>query len=346
MSRGHFQCARHVRLFSLRFTLHCWMLLLWGGLSGFLNVRIASAASADKFKEFVENPPTIALLVYDQKVVEPGGGGSYFQNLFRWQTNAFLFAHGYENLVAINQETDLTRYPDVVAYFGNRFTRRQGEAFSDWTDTGKPEESRNSVKQGLDVPLNVWAAKILNMGTHLVPIGSIRWSADEFTVTNKIKGTLVKGRLLRDNQDRARMMTVESYSENNPQELIERWTYEYSYERALSLSYLPSQLVASRAKGRFGEVTMIFNIYRIDTSSVTLPLAYFLALETGASVRIGVSNKFLIHNQPDGVIVRLDPWANQQDHRTSNKFYLLVALVLASPLIFFWMYRRKAEPKQ
>ena len=304
--------------------------------------------SADFFKEFIQDPPTISILIYEQEVPEPGGRKSYFHNLLRWQTNGVLFAQSYEDLSRTGHESNLVKYPDVLAQHGNQYTRSQGGSYWEWKDTGNPDEMGNSLKRSVDFVKQVFAADVLNMGCHLVPIRSIQWVGDGFTVTNIENGRIVSGHLSRDSQGKAAVMDVESRLAGNPRIIDAAWEYMYYYDQTLSLPFLPSRIVASKREKNSKKTVSIFNLKRLETAIAPLAIDYFTApepvlVEDQVLTRVSVSNKFLVYEEDGRRFISPDLAASNESQAQLSKVYLLGALILISPVVFLCLSRRNVK---
>ncbi|MBI1178872.1 hypothetical protein GC207_15680 [bacterium] len=321
---------------------------------GIFSVYAAASATApekpaDQFKRFLEEPPPIKMCIYDQEVPEPDGKSTYLQNLFRWQTNGLLFAQSYTNLETTGAATNLLDYPDLIGYYDRNYARKQGGLVTEWIDKGSAVESHNSLKAASALVLRVFVADILNMGCHLVPVGSIQWTGDSFQVTNDYKGTFVQGTLFRDEQGRAESLSVESRLVGKPKDKDEIWFYEYHYERPLSLAYLPSRIVSSKSINGTNVVVSIFNIYTLEAAESPLSEDFFripnFVLTNNLVAHVTVSNKFLVYDQDGQNFMIADSFAADKARLITKKIYYLIAVLLFSPLVFFWAYQKVKKKK-
>jgi len=310
--------------------------------------RPTTGEPADQFKQFIHDPPPIANLVYSQEVPrDPKTTNSmdFFLDELRWQTNAVFFAQSYSNLAISGEAADLEKYSSILANYEKKFSRRMGVNLYLWTDAGRKEEERNSLTALRDLTLQSHAADMLNMGCHLIPVGSVQWAGDGFLVTNANQGIWVNGKLSRDSQGRATMMTVEAHDLKTPNEISQVWTYRYYYDGSLSLPFLPSRIVSLMAQDGETNLISIFKIYSLEAAAAPLPESQFSIPDHIATnnlvAQIVVSNKYLYYSQQGQHFRLADSFAADQARQITKGVYYFIALMFLSPLILYWLQQRK-----
>lgn len=308
------------------------------------------AAPADRFKEFIANPPVIEDAFYSQQVI--GYAPLYYW--VKWQPGAlFLGVSLATNLAAVPAKTRLLSCEQqITAGFGEKF--RQVIHSTDlyvWTNKNIPDEQNNSLFRTYKAALDVQGAELLNMGCLLAEVGSIRWAGDDFTVTNHSRGIVVQGQLTRDSKGRASALSVQPRMLDRKSKNSGYYPriYEYFYETNLALSYLPSRIVATHEdeKGQQG-LQIEYKIFSMKTANSSLPEESFIFDSShfpNIAETLVISNKHVVHYPKVGAVhMFLDEEPLRQSRAKINLGYTAVAiLLLIFPPFLYWFLRRKQE---
>ncbi len=299
---------------------------------------------AELFKTFVASPPLISNLVFAVQRVKTN-----FYHI-RYQPNALFVG---TSQLPLASENSLDAYQSAVSRFDEVYWRKFASDFYIWTNRNILAEKGNSVEHAYSHALAVEVPCVLNMGFQFAPPGSIRWSGDTFAVTNEATKLWYSGELRRDVSQRAAKLIVEERKlGHGPGRSAERvLTYNYFYERPLSLSYIPSSIRVSTgpADSDSHQPAFQIRISEIQVGEIPLPKPKFsfIADQWKHDEQVFVvSNRNLIYLADQRSIVIPDPHQDDQGHRQkkARQTYLTVAIVVAALVpVVFWFHRRSVS---
>lgn len=317
----------------------------------FSNCLQAAETQADRFKRFIESPPRIKSLVFSQEI---SGITTNFCRL-KWQQNALWFGRSASNLFHIQDLEETKLYSLIVARFENKTYVFNGTELYSWTNKNGIDTNYNSAKATFDQVVSGQIADILNMGCQLAAVESIKWDGNNFETDNRAKELFIRGNLELDKLDRPLKLHVEQYPirpRTNKQKAGPPWDYEYLYDAAPLLGYLPSQIIAS-FKNDDGTVGMSirYALASVEISSVILPESEF-GLELNqftSSVRpVTVANGSLIYADRGRTVTvkEAPPPSTDTLMRRQSIRYVLAFLFLATlivPIAFLRLGRRRID---
>ena len=216
-------------------------------IAAFISSGYADDGSNDseQFKAFIQNPPIISELIFRVKASsnQPGVDRDGYQRFFiKWQSNAFLL----RQLAPVDLPTSASplitnqvKYYNGGAYEDYHWVVGLNN-FQEWTGR---EETNNSVAH-VNTMVYSKLCDVLNFGILNVRAGTLRWSNNTFSMPSAdAPGVIISGALISSN-GRPSLLRLKYGTYD--------WEVVYTYDKPLSVSYLPSHwdIIPTWQKGR------------------------------------------------------------------------------------------------
>jgi len=222
----------------------------------FISPANVPADSVREFQSFMESPPPIAELVFEQR---QGDGTTW--GLVRWQTNACLIRrakNGSDLHGKYNPELDI----EITGRLDNHYWRIShdttvGNKLMEWVDLGSSTERTNRVAVAWKA--NVKAVEhALSLGVPLAGPGTIRWGGLSFSY-NAESGTTIRGIIEADASGRVAEMELIFVTENPPRGVPKemRGRIAYRYDNPALPAWMPSQLIRDIIEPKTGKRSVV-----------------------------------------------------------------------------------------
>ena len=244
------------------------------------SAALSTNSYCDDFKKFLESPPIIEHIVVRQKMPSGSASPLVINNAFarsknwklfegRWQPGGVF----YREVASLDALTNCATEQVLVAAYGPHHWLSDGQPWLDsWTDSPAAVDRTNTVTTTSVLRLQgFWEA--LNLGIQHLPPGSIHWSGTNFSVRSPVfKGLEVfeiEGNLLISNGVPAVMTVLYRWNGREAS-----WINYYSYDRPLTLPFLPSR-VKQYWVGHGGIELGEYEILQVKTASRPLSESEF-----------------------------------------------------------------------
>lgn len=252
----------------------------------------------------------------------------------------------------LEKELTYQAFSLAMSRFEDKFWEKKFTHFFTWTNHYAPAERSNTVEFGhvLAVQQLAWP---LNMGCHLADPATICWNGDSFVVTNHWRRLWLVGALTRDERQRAGKLVVEARRlkgrKGSPDQVL---ICEYSYDRPLSVDYLPSETwLTTQTRGK-SPTKFCMRILGITTGQLPMAeskFAFLAAQRPAHQAVLVVSNEFLVQSDGKRVVVSPDPRkADLRDKRWAarvRRIYLTLALAAVGLGPMAYWFGRKWVPR-
>lgn len=235
-----------------------------------LNLLLAvPCVAATPFQRFIENPPVIAELIYSVETVVAGNTNSeHFQ--IKWQQNAAFL----RKLKSVDDARTTAPSPDAnfTSYFDQKVWQFDTE--NGYT-VANADDARVLVNLGAKID---YAGIVMNGGVADVPIGSIRWTNNQFSVLSRRgpnpngPAVTVTGFLESDDQGRPQRLTVE----RRLGQRAARGTINYSAHMRIGKALdWPREIVYRVGDDQPPKLLRKIIVHALETSDSELPESYF-----------------------------------------------------------------------
>lgn len=296
-------------------------------------VFVNGSQPADQFERFIESPPPLQNVVYEQDV--SGIGNHYYQ--VKWQEDAMFAALSETN---INKYGD-SDFSEWVGKFGNNYWFKAHNGYYTWEDRNIPADRDNTVEINYTIMMHSSLSLVLNWGCNVVDPKTIHWEKDGFSVTNR--GAYVRGRLIRDAKGRASKLFVERSPVNRSKASTSEygpWEYDYVYSAPLSLAYLPNIINAIYTNYPGGSISFKTEIFTVDVATNRMPSTSFYLPPKTNLVMMEITNGYRV-NQADKS-KQLDMLLAETNRaRVREAYFIFLFLIVGAFLFFLWQRSRK-----
>ncbi|HEV2453584.1 MAG TPA: hypothetical protein VGY98_04950 [Verrucomicrobiae bacterium] len=312
---------------------------------------------SEELKSFISSPPIITKLIYSHYY--PGKTKKYppVFSFVEWQPDAFVRIESTNLNDVVRALTDKVRRGEINARYGGVYwlAEPSSRSFFVWDSELNQADSNNLVFSSVSESLG-GLSDLINFGIEHAEIGAIRWEGDSFGYTNSAGGNtwLLSGEMLADNGGRAESLdlALTLFQKDYAIPRKWRWSIDYSYDKPLSLRYLPSRVTTSLIVGAHKQVLDEFRILEIEATNQAIPESSF---HPSVFVPASIYTKFVITN--NGVeYYALGSWHMQwkpndprilQPHDQRIKhvriIYFIFAVMLFGPIIFLLARRRASN---
>ncbi len=300
-----------------------------------------SESPVESFKAFVSSPPTLSDLTWTEEQLSNAESTNYYR--MKYQPGALFLGHANSPIASPTATAD--SYGIVVSRFGSNYWVKEFNALYVWTNTHNPREQGNSADALFHLKARTEAARILNMGFQQAPIASIRWQHNSCSVTNVEEKSVFSAVLTAGLDGRASELVVERRRIKKPANTPPDSTviYEYSYDTALPLTYLPSTIEAySQQRGgpRKGPLYR-WRIINVAAAAAPLPESAFSLIPytgSGAEFQYYISNEYRVSLNGKDPTPTLDPHkqaAKPKGAKLRARYIIwAIGILLAAPLLF------------
>src|SRR6185312_10820851 len=131
----------------------------------------------------VSHPPASVHCIF--KEIHPGTVP--ITNIFEiyWQTNGTLVRRFLGEPSFQQSKRETTAYlGDVAAEYNTNAWYISETAFTKWPNINPDAATGNIAAQNIENVLRLCFSRIMNAGLQFVPLGSIQWDGDSFSLTN------------------------------------------------------------------------------------------------------------------------------------------------------------------
>lgn len=312
------------------------------GTLGFWNAMPSDAAPADRYKEFIQHPPSITDLFVEHR--DAGQASSFY--FAKWQTGCFFVACAPgETGGAFQEITNLADFEMIFSKYHSVYWQKTGSDLYSWTNLDLPKQQTNSITGSCQNFCQAVLTPILNGGCDFMPIGSISWVGDTFSYRSKDMDYWAKGILNRDRSGRAANLTIAIGKLGDPTPYGRHYSFDYYYDAALSLPFLPSRIERHYVDDNGKEWTHTVIIHEIRISQKPMNESAFslepLADTTNITDIITESNNLfvtLVKDAKPGVIAfgfRQDPSAPNLQTDFRRVYFRIAVLILVLIPIFY-----------
>ena len=322
------------------------------------------ASPADQFKKFLESPPVIEELtwVVSQKA-NPDPQDQFFRSNYftiRWQTNAYTmrmstnladFEHPQDRALGMESGKFDNYYWTI---FGSNFQ------FTDWTDTGDPDEADNGVYRTFYSDGQTLSYG-LRMGLPWMNSGSIHWNEDALTFTNK-RGNTITAIVSGSIRESVNGLVDEFHVSVDikpdgkliPTQITAEYLLKYFYEDSIMPPFLPSRAEFYVINGSRMFQSRQVRYLAFKTNSTTATEAFYspVNLLRGGQHYV-VKGKELLHDDHGTFKKLLDPNDPRLVKSTgpalisasawfrSPRFLMIAGLLIALTFLLFWWLSHK-----
>jgi len=299
--------------------------------------------TARRFQLFMESPPPIAELLYEEHV--PGRAVTW--GMIRWQTNGYLIrrAAAKESLYGpYDSQLDV----DLTGRFGTHYWHigedsTVGTKLMLWEDTDSPSDATNLVATVHKSSLMA-VEHVLSMGIPLLGVGQVRWTGLSFSFHSTAANSTVRGTVTTADDGRPRAVNLLVSHDRKlrglPEEIPGRLTYTYNIGDMPP--WFPAGMVRSIVDLRTHQARTVnmVTVHRLVLGSVAqheLVPERFLAEPAGAIITIKNGMPFYSVGSAAGELLSAtDPRTKLiADRRLHRRTYIIPAgiLLLLSALV-------------
>lgn len=230
----------------------------------------ANVSPFERFKQFVQQPPVVADIVYMSNVGPLGSPDKFNYYHCRWQTNAF-YRRQLPSLRSLNT-LEVMESGRFISRFGN----------THWTfETGKILSVFDRSDPSSRAPLKLHSAwedsfsSVLNMGVANLPIGSITFSDNKYSAISPISGSAVSLQLFPTQSFPP--LPSHLHVIYRSQGIDYSYVVKYGFERRGNIAeeYLPDRISVFRIQEGVEHANQEFRILYLKTSLSPLPQASF-----------------------------------------------------------------------
>jgi hypothetical protein len=242
-------------------------------------VQEQQPSPVEQFKAFIESPPVIKNLVFQQKVPMSGGArpldGSfalstrfdYFQA--RWQPDALFF----RRLGGPQDETNFTAFGQLVALADHVHWLLEGQRVTTWDDRDPSVKGKTTsiffTSRFFLQPLE----QVMNMGVMHAGIGAIHWQGNSFHLETDL-GTdhfTVNGELVEPASEPPERMYVHYVFQGKTSDYVVRYRYGGTHNIAFVPSVVTSYWISNGKEIELDE----WKILSLETEPTPLPIESF-----------------------------------------------------------------------